>query len=1105
MTLSVKKLVWATDDSQCQETGLGLIVAACWMMKKRERENEPSPPWSVRENEPTDMEEANVRAPNEPALRHEGREDEPPRRLMKTMVRAPNEPTMQEKGRENEPPNKSQKEAMQPFPKGMIDVEGKRNRRVSNMERSLSAEYYPQRDQVSSPQRSSQNLDNCPSGCHGPQLRALKVSHGKRRQQQGLSKRRQGDGHGFNCNLVGRAEQWHGLEGDPIEDFSVEDLGLEPPTEVLGAGRHAMESTARSSGSSATGTSSLPASRATKGKGHNGQDDGQPGHGKGQGGHYKGQQGQIDGQSDQKGKGTGKVSERGRVAMMSPTTSAIWAGTEPQQLGPVQQRGQAAMGTRVMRGSRFGFEYVPIRNYDPRLREPEPQERPPRPPAQQVDETQSDGSYELVSEAVDEEQPPQTERQVQLEGKHGAMAMPPPGGDGDDPGRDRRNRREPERDHGPDPPADDEDEDEEERPRRTCTTLDVKRQRMAWARPPGYWFRGRGRGTKQDVETGKDGSTIIHGALSPNLSWQRIFAKGCRPRQLFTHDQGGKGSAQAAPVLMGRGDTPAEQRRSILLATANAKAVQALRTADQVNVTSEDSNEVALAVEAATAAVDYAADVQEMTESGTTPGQAGSSSSTSRTSVARLGKGKPATNDELQAHYAAKGKAKGSEALEPFADGLHEDGGETAEEEVSENDMEVIPEEDEGDDGDDGGGDDGGAEGPATDPPTATTATEVAITSTTAGDPANVEEEVNAEPENVEEEVNVEQDTEVESALPPRRTRNNPEHEMAPMVPGSLGQQMRAKASFGMAPAPPAQHVQQVMTALMQGQTIPLTYGRWVQWDQTSWVGSMQTYRYGVLNGLQVEMDFAQVGLMLRRPVVPGVTHSLALQGNVVAVPKNGLTRESTEEEADPGVPFEHGMVQPGKKPPPQAWFQQQNMQEWMNRMAKPPAVPAQHAMPGPPPAGPPPQVRAGPPPMGPPPAKAMARAAPNYVPGPPQGQPPMAAPMQQRPQGPAGYGGDQGGSLQPPQQQMMGNPGQRVTLSHMLRMTGELRAERGVQPAKAAADLGLRPVLRPPTTTSKAAASSTNVYVERREEAADRVTVRSDSPALSVTSSSTA
>ena len=488
----------------------------------------------------------------------------------------------------------------------------------------------------------------------------------------------------------------------------------------------------------------------------------------------------------------------------------------------------------MMRGSRFGFEYVPIRNYDPRLRDPELQERPPRPLAQQVDDTQSDGSYELVSEVADEEQRPQTARHVQLEGKHGAMAMPPPGGDGDDPGRDRRNRREPERDHGPDPPADDEDEDEEERPRRTCTTLDVKRQRMAWARPPGYWFRGRGRGSKQDVETGKDGSTIIHGVLSPNMSWQRIYAKGCRPRQLFTHDQGGKGSAQAAPVLMGRGDTPAEQRRSILLATANARAVQALRTADQVNVTSEDSNEVALAVEAATAAVDYAADVQEMTESGTTPGQAGKSSGRSRISVAQLGKGKPATTGELQAHYAAKGKAKGSAALEPFADGLHEDGGETAEEEVSENDIEVIPEEDEGN-GDDDGTDEP-ADGASTlpmpstmDPPVATTATEVATTSTTAGDPVNVEEEVNAEPENVEEEVNVEQDTEVGNARPSRVVRNDPEHEMAPRVPGSLGQQMRAKASFGLAPAPPAQHVQQVMTALMQGQTIPLTYGRWVQ------------------------------------------------------------------------------------------------------------------------------------------------------------------------------------------------------------------------------------------------------------------------------------
>ena len=416
--------------------------------------------------------------------------------------------------------------------------------------------------------------------------------------------------------------------------------------------------------------------------------------------------------------------------------------------------------------------------------------------------------------------------------------------------------------------------------------------------------------------------------------------------------------------------------------------------------------------------------------------------------------------------------------MEPYADSLDEDGGETEEEEVSENDMEVILEEDEGN------GDDDGTDEPAdgaptlpmsstTDPPVATTAIEVATTSTTAGDPVNVEEEVNAEPENAEEEVNVEQDTEVENALPPRRMRNDPEHEMAPIVPGSLGQQMRAKASFGMASAPSAQHVQQVMTALMQGQTIPLTYGRWVQWDQTSWVGSVQAYRYGVLNGLQVEMDFAQVGLMLRRPVVPGVTHSLALQGDVMAAPKTGLTRESTgEEEADPGVPFER------KKPPPAAWFQRQNMQNWMDRMAapaKPPPVAKEGGMYNPyvavPRMGPPgpQQVIPGPPPPGPPPTKAFPMAAQTQAFG---SQAAQAAPTM--------------ATVQRPRQQQSMVEGQ--TLAHMLRMTTELRRE---QPAKA-------------STTSKALTTS-KAATRVREESADRVTVRSDSPALSVTSSSTA
>ena len=53
-------------------------------------------------------------------------------------------------------------------------------------------------------------------------------------------------------------------------------------------------------------------------------------------------------------------------------------------------------------------------------------------------------------------------------------------------------------------------------------------------------------------------------------------------------------------------------------------------------------------------------------------------------------------------------------------------------------------------------------------------------------------------PVNVEEEVNVEQDTEVgKCAALQGVMRNDPEHEMVPMVPGSLGQQDAGKCKFG--------------------------------------------------------------------------------------------------------------------------------------------------------------------------------------------------------------------------------------------------------------------------------------------------------------------
>ena len=91
------------------------------LKRKREREDEPSPPWTAREDEPAGMEErSNARARIEPALREDGRDDEPPSRMM-TMVRAPDEPTMREKGRENELPSKSQKDANVGFQVEKID------------------------------------------------------------------------------------------------------------------------------------------------------------------------------------------------------------------------------------------------------------------------------------------------------------------------------------------------------------------------------------------------------------------------------------------------------------------------------------------------------------------------------------------------------------------------------------------------------------------------------------------------------------------------------------------------------------------------------------------------------------------------------------------------------------------------------------------------------------------------------------------------------------------------------------------------------------------------------------------------------------------------
>ena len=225
-------------------------------------------------------------------------------------------------------------------------------------------------------------------------------------------------------------------------------------------------------------------------------------------------------------------------------------------------------------------------------------------------------------------------------------------------------------------------------------------------------------------------------------------------------------------------------------------------------------------------------------------------------------------------------------------------------------------------------------------------------------DGSDVEQETAAETEaHVEQEVHVEQDTEVENTLPPRLKRDDPEHKMMPGGHGlrptgwAPSQRLHGDGGLGMTTALQPQQVQLAVTMLMQGRTISLQYGR-----------------YGVFYGLQVETDFGEAS----RAWSDALTGATTTSGQpprpgpppVGQAPTQVPTTEvvSDEEEADPGVPFEHGIAQPGRKPPPQAWFQRQNVQDWMNRMAKQPGGQqmgmAKHMpMPRPPPPGPPPKA----------------------------------------------------------------------------------------------------------------------------------------------------
>ena len=285
--------------------------------------------------------------------------------------------------------------------------------------------------------------------------------------------------------------------------------------------------------------------------------------------------------------------------------------------------------------------------------------------------------------------------------------------------------------------------------------------------------------------------------------------------------------------------------------------------------------------------------------------------------------------------------------------------------------------------------------------------------------------------------------------------------------------------------------VHAVVMTLMQGQTIPLQYGQWVQWDVSSWVDIAHSYRYGVLFGVQVEVDYPRVGLRQRMPTVPGVNASLPLQPKQVPVETVSASRETTEEECDPGVPFEHGMIQPGPraKQPPQQWLLRDQRQTVPKGQPPIPKMGLQ--------AGQPPIPQMGRPAGTMQSSTAASSSTAREVLGAPGLSSKASSPGQMETGGHGGYA-----RLRPPSQQTMG-PAERplvteATLSYMLRFAGELRAERG-QLAGAPSDLGLRPVVRParpeqPPVTVEIDDAPATVEVDDGEDGQISVTSRSSS-----------
>ena len=425
--------------------------------------------------------------------------------------------------------------------------------------------------------------------------------------------------------------------------------------------------------------------------------------------------------------------------------------------------------------------------------------------------------------------------------------------------------------------------------------------------------------------------SILHSTKSPNLSFQRIYEQGYKPRRLFVHNQGGQSTGQDAPVLVGPGDSPHECMQNVQAAKAMAKAITAIRESQEASANSSMPRlqvdrlfqSAAMAVEQVEQARDRGDDLQGSP-------QAGGSSSGSRMSAEQVkGKGKTkAPMEAIQAYLEEKGKGKGGKGKNRPHEDEEEPAGELSEESPRTLDpvIEGAPEDEDDSGGADGAGAEETAASSTADEGRDATAASSAAPATAEGGhgeegeaaadasspprclrsprsraygeavwagriswgeplpadmvPDREEQEDAVWPSDDEDGEGGEaggaegvsrrslgEDYEAEER-PPRQVAKEAEHEMIPMDRNRFVR------------VPPQQlgpdQMRFALQTLMGGAGLGLQWGPYVQWNWSTVV--LGHPRYGMFGGLAVEFDHGNNMIVLQRAFHAGVSTSLPLQ-----------------------------------------------------------------------------------------------------------------------------------------------------------------------------------------------------------------------------------